>query len=78
MIGKAIKYMRKQKGYKQQLLGELINVKDNTITQYELERRNPTFDTIEKIAQVCDYTIYFKNNKTGETFQVKDLKRKDI
>ena len=78
MIGKVIRYMRKQKKYKQEVLGEMIKVKGNTITQYEKGQRNPTFETIEKIAELCDYTVYFKNNITGETFTSKDLDRKDI
>ncbi len=78
MIGKVIRYMRKQKKYKQEVLGEMIKVKGNTITQYEKGQRNPTFDTIEKIAELCDYSIYFKNNITGEEFTAKDLDRKDI
>ena len=78
MIGKVIRYMRKQKRYKQEVLGEMIKVRGNTITQYEKGQRNPTFDTIEKIAELCDYSIYFKNNITGEEFTAKDLDRKDI
>ena len=56
----------------------MIKVKGNTITQYEKGQRNPTFETIEKIAGLCDYSIYFKNNLTGEEFTAKDLDRKDI
>ena len=78
MIGKVIRYMRKQKKYKQEVLGEMIKVRGNTITQYEKGQRNPTFDTIEKIAELCDYSIYFKNNITGEEFTAKDLDRKNI
>ncbi len=78
MIGKVIRYMRKQKKYKQEVLGQMIKVKGNTITQYEKGQRNPTFETIEKIAKLCDYSIYFKNNLTGEEFTAKDLDRKDI
>ena len=78
MIGKVIRYMRKQKKYKQEVLGQMIKVKGNTITQYEKGQRNPTFETIEKIAGLCVYSIYFKNNLTGEEFTAKDLDRKDI
>ena len=78
MIGKVIRYMRKQKKYKQEVLGQMIKIKGNTITQYEKGQRNPTFETIEKIAELCDYSIYFKNNLTGEEFTAKDLDRKDI
>lgn len=78
MIGKIIKHMRLQKGYKQEVLGELLNVRGNTITQYEKGQRNPTFDTIEKIANHCNYTIYFKNNETGEILTTENIDRKDI
>ena len=74
MIGKVIRYMRKQKKYKQEVLGEMIKVKGNTITQYEKGQRNPTFETIEKIAELCDYTVYFKNNITGENIYFKRLR----
>ena len=40
MIGKVIRYMRKQKKYKQEVLGQMIKVKGNTITQYEKGQRN--------------------------------------
>lgn len=78
MIGKALKYMRKQKQLKQEQIGLLINVRGNTITQYENEKRNPTFETIEKIANNCGYRIFFVNEETKDKFQVKDLIRKDI
>ena len=78
MIGKALKYMRKQKQLKQEQIGLLINVRGNTITQYENEKRNPTFETIEKIANNCGYKIFFVNEETKDKFQVKDLIRKDI
>ncbi len=76
MLGKALKYMRKKKGLNQNELAKIIGVGRTTIAGYEQEYREPTFDIIEEIARVCDFKILFKGKE--ETFQIKDLERKDI
>lgn len=78
MIGKVIKTMRQEKKLKQSDLIKLLNIGQSTLSDYENEKISIDFETIEKIAKICDYTIYFKNNKTGNTFEAKDLIRKDI
>ncbi len=78
MIGKAIKYMRNQKKLNQKQLAELLKIERTTLSGYETERRNPTFELIEKIAKECGYKIYFVNKETNEKFQINELKRKDI
>ena len=78
MIGKVLKYMRNNKNLNQNEIAKLINTKQNTLSRYETETTDINFETIEKIATLCDYSIYFKNNITGETFTAKDLDRKDI
>ena len=78
MIGKAIKYMRKKSNFKQEEIAKTLNVKNNTVSQYETGSREPTFAVIEKIARKCGYAIYFVNNKNNDIFTINDLKRKDI
>ena len=78
MIGKALKYMRKKNNLKQDHIAKILKVKSNTVSQYETNNRQPTFDIIEKIAKECGFSIYFIDNKDGEKFTLKDLKRKDI
>ncbi len=78
MIGKALKYMRKQKKLNQNDLIKLLNIGQSTLSDYENEKISIDFNTIEKIASICDYEIYFKNRITNEKFQIKDLERKDI
>ena len=58
MIGKAIKYMLIKKELKHEQIAKMIDVKSNTISQYENETRQMTFETIEKIANNCDYKIF--------------------
>ena len=78
MIGKTLKYMRKNKNLKQDVLAKTIGISQQNLSRYENEQRIVSFDTIEKIAKTCDYEIYFIHSKTKEKFRTDDLKRKDI
>ena len=78
MIGKVIKYMRMQKKAKQAVLARKLGIERTTLSAYESERRQPDFEVIEKIANECDFEIYFINKNTGEKFKSNDIKRKDI
>ena len=78
MIGKVIKLMRKENNIKQTDLIKDLNIGQSTLSDYENEKISIDFETIEKIAKICNYSIYFKNNKTGKIFKTKDLERKDI
>ena len=77
MIGKALKYMRKNKKLKQDVLAKQIGISQQNLSRYD-EQRIISFDTIEKIANTCGYEIYFIHSKNKEKFKVEDLKRKDI
>lgn len=76
MIGKILKYMRIQKGLTQKEVADLIKVERTTVSGYETERRDINFKLIENIAHVCDYDIIFKNTKTGEIINTKNISRK--
>lgn len=78
MIGKALKYMRMNKKINQKELTSILNIGQSTLSDYENEKISISFDMIEQIAHLCDYKIYFVNSKTKESFEVKDLTRKDI
>ena len=78
MIGKALKYMRKNQNLKQETLAKSLNISQQNLSRYENEQRIISFETIEKIASTCGYQIYFVNKKTKETFTTDDLNRKDI
>ncbi len=77
MIGKALKFMRTKNNMSQKEIGDKILLARNTVSQYETETIQPTFATIEKIANACGYNIYFEEKKTKKRFQAKDLKRKE-
>lgn len=76
MIGKVLKYMRNEKKLKQVDLAKRIGVGNSTVSQYETENRQATFDMIEKIANECGYQIYFESD--DQRFCASDLRRKDL
>ena len=78
MIGKALKYMRKNKNLKQDVLAKEIGISQQNLSRYENEQRIISFDTIEQIANKCGYEIYFINKNTKDKFKAKDLTRKDV
>lgn len=78
MIGKILKYARKQANLTQEELGKETNINRTTLGNYETEFRQPTFEMIELLLNKCDIEIYFKNKKTGEEFVSKDIIRKDV
>ena len=62
MISKIIKFMRVKKGLTQEEIAKLLNVAPSTISGYETNYSQPTFEMIERIADVCDFKIEFNNN----------------
>lgn len=68
--------MRNNTSFKQDVIANMIGVARTTYAGYEQGYREPTFETIEKIANICGYKIYFESDK--EKFELKDLKRKDV
>lgn len=78
MIGKMLKYMRVTNGYNQMDLAKKLNLAQTTLSGYETHYSNPDFETIERIANTCNFDILFYNRKTKEYFKIKDIERKDI
>ena len=70
--------MQKNKKLKQDVLTKQIGISQQNLSRYENEQRIISFDTIEQIANKCDYEIYFINKKTKDKFKANDLTRKDI
>ena len=56
-IGKRIKSARKAKGLTQKQLAEAVGVVTGTIQQYELGKRQPRIEQIEKIAEILGVSL---------------------
>lgn len=78
MIGKILKTMRKKANITQNDLAKKCNIANTTLSGYESNYREPTFETIEKIASECGYEITFTNTKTKEILTSGNINRKEI
>ena len=76
MIGKILKTMRKSNNYKQSDISKLTNIPQNTLSQYENEVIQPTFEIIKKIADACNFEIIFKNKDI--TLTPENISRKEL
>ena len=60
--------MRHNSKLKQSEVAKKCNIANTTLSGYESGYREPTFETIEKIANICGYDIFFINRKNKEIF----------
>lgn len=75
MIGIILKNIRKIRKLTQTQIGSKLNLAENTISNYETEYSNPTFETVNKFVDVCDFDIQFLDRKTRKVFTIEDLSK---
>ena len=68
--------MRIKGNLRQSDLSKITNIPQNTISQYETGRIQPTFEIIEKIASKCGYKIEFTSK--DDKVDSKTVERKEI
>lgn len=79
MIGKIIKTMRRENNLTQEELSKKIFLGRTTLSDYEREKKNINFETIEKIADACNYEITFINKKDkNRILTSKNINREEI
>lgn len=78
-INKILKTIRLKKKLRQEDIAKIIGIQSNTYSDWERGRTQKiAFDDIEKIANVCDYEIFFKNKYNDEILTSKNIDRKEI
>ena len=75
MISDILKYLRKSKKLKQSEVASTANIAVSTISGYETNYSLPTFEMIEKIADICGYDIIFRDRKTEYEVTSKNIDR---
>lgn len=56
-ISERIRYFRKERGYTQRKLAELSGIATITLQQYELEKREPKLENLQKIADALNIPL---------------------
>lgn len=69
-IGEKIKKYRKERGLTQKRLAELSGLATGTIQQYELEKRQPRVNILQKIADMLDIDISELLTYKEKTYQI--------
>ena len=71
--------MRREKGLSQMELSDIVFLGRSTLSDYEREKTDISFDNIEKIAEACDYEVVFINKKDGSRkLTSKNIDREEI
>ena len=78
-INKIFKTIRLQKNLRQEDIAKIIGIQSNTYSDWERGRtQKVAFEDIEKIANICDYEIIFKNKFSNETLSSNNIDRKEL
>lgn len=75
MVGMILRNIRKIRGLTQAQIGKKLNLAENTISNYETEYSNPTFNTIKKIIDICDFEIQFVDKKNRKRYSIEELSK---
>ncbi len=79
MVGKIIKTMRRENNFSQEELAKKVFLGRTTLSDYEREKTDINFDSLEKIANACGYEILFVNKKDKDKIlSSKNIMRKEI
>ena len=57
MVGKRLKELREEKGLTQKELSEMVNLSQQTIGHYEVDRAEPGVKTLEIFARIFNTTV---------------------
>ncbi|WP_062513991.1 helix-turn-helix domain-containing protein [Halobacillus sp. KGW1] len=66
MIGKRIKYLRQTQKLTQSEIAEKLNITRGTYAHYEVDKRRPDYDTLQKIADYYNVTTDYLLGRTDQ------------
>lgn len=79
MIGKIIRIMRRENHLTQEELSKITFIGRSTLSDYEREKTDISFEDIEKIADVCNYKVIFLNKEdNSKILSSENIERKEI
>lgn len=66
MDGARLKKVRKERGYTQVSLADALGVSKGSVAMWETGKRNPEFDTLEKLLSLLNVSYDYLTGKTDE------------
>ncbi|WP_449449175.1 helix-turn-helix domain-containing protein [Streptococcus suis] len=74
MLSKRLKELRKEKGLTQKEIAQLLNIKQNSYSNWETGKKNPSQENLSQLAQILDTsTDYLLGNTPIKNFQELDI-----
>ena len=74
LINKIWKTIRIKKNLRQEDIAKIIGIQANTYSDWERGRtKKISFEDIEKIANICDYEIFFRNKTDGKILTLENI-----
>jgi transcriptional regulator with XRE-family HTH domain len=65
-LGNRLKSLRNIKGLSQRQLAKILNVAPSTLAMYELDKREPDYETLKKIADFFEVTTDFLLGRSND------------
>lgn len=66
MMENRIAELRKEKGLTLKQLGDILEIRDNTLSQYETGKRNPQLGLLQEIADFFDVSLEYLTKETNK------------
>jgi len=73
MVGTILRNIRKIKKLKQKQVANYLSVAENTVSNYETEYSNITFELAIKFIHECNFDIQLINKEDGRVYSVNEL-----
>lgn len=71
-----LKELREKRNYTQDELGKLLNLSKNAISHYENDTNRPSFETLEKLADIFDVSVDYLLGRTSNNVPYTMLTKK--
>jgi len=75
-IGRMLKYMRQSAGMTQEDMAKELKIAPTTLSGYETEYSKANFETVQVIAQICEFDIIMIDRNSQEEFKIEKENKK--
>lgn len=76
MVGRMLRSIRRKKNLKQNDIADKLNVTANTISNYETEASNISFETAVKYIHECNFEIQFIDKENNKIYKLETISKK--
>lgn len=75
MVGTILRNIRKIKKLKQKQVANYLSVAENTVSNYETEYSNITFESAINFIHECNFELQFVDKENNKTYTIEELSK---